>query len=112
MINLIGLCKSLKEKFPDPAHPKKIYDSIVEFVGSKPDFETQKDITRVLSKSWRRRGWTWNMAGAVKLEAGEEVLFHNNGLTIIFSDKSMPSGMVGYRPVFFGEAHPKVVWFS
>lgn len=112
MINLIGLCNFLKEKYPNPANSKLIYNSIVEFLGSEPEKETQRDIVKVLSADWTRKGWTWDTLCALKLEQGEQVLFHGHGLTLLKEDPSFPAGTVAYLPVKFGEIHPRIVWFQ
>lgn len=111
MLDVLGLCRLVRNKFPEPTAPKDIFAFVKEHVGM-PSADVRKYISKALSAEWKRRGWTWDDAGAVKLEPEEEALFHHAGVSIIKSaGEEFPDKVIVF-PIQTGDAHPKVVWFK
>lgn len=110
MINLLGLCKYLRDNFPIPADPAEIKNSVFKYLGEDAPQDIQMDIVKALSAKWKRGGWFWDKAGAIQLLDGETALFHQNGLSIITEPENHP-GMVRIKLVEREEKHPRVVWF-
>lgn len=112
MINVLGLCKYLKDNFPDPVSPSEIGDAIVFYLGYQAPEYAQNDALKSLTTRWKRSGWAWSEAGAVKLKAKEEALFHKSGVTILSPHKLYPDVIINYFVVKSGAEHPRVVWFK
>ncbi len=112
MINIIGLCRAIIEKFPIPSSPSSIYQEVISFLGFEPELETKQDLVKALTASWKRKGWDWDpKIGAVLLQNGEQVIFHELGLTIIKSIDEDPDGYCLVEAFQVGETSPKVRWF-
>lgn len=110
MINLLGLCKNLRDNFPIPSNPDEIKQAVFKYLGHEAPEDAQMDIVKALSAKWKRGGWFWDGPGAVKLLEGESAFFHQNGLSIVTEHEDNPT-MVRIQLVEFGKRHPRVVWF-
>lgn len=110
MINLLGLCKNLRDNFPIPADPAEIKQAVFKYLGHEASADDQMDIVKALSAKWKRGGWIWDKAGAIKLLEGEEAFFHKAGISIVTEPEFNP-GMVRIQLVETGHRHPRVVWF-
>lgn len=111
MINVIGLCGSIRDMFPIPAPGSDIKKAILIYLGYEPPQDIQLDLVKVLVAHWKRKGWTWDDAGAVLLEDDEEALFHDSGVSLIKSAGDHAPNNVLILPVKYGEYHARVVWF-
>ncbi len=112
MINLIGLCKHIRDLYPNPVRSELIKASVLEYLGSEPTHDVQIDLVKVIFTNWKRNGWTWSENGAVQLDKNEDVLFHDKGLTFIKSGGDIPDDMVALIPVRYSDSHPRVIWFK
>lgn len=110
MINVLGLCRYLRELYPIPHSPTKINQSILDFLGHEAPKNSHLDVVRALAAKWKREGWMWDLAGAVKLDSSEEALFHSQGVSVIIPCQDNPA-TIKYYVVKTGDQHPKVVWF-
>jgi len=110
MINLVGLCKSLRDNFPIPTDPVEIKQAVFKYLGQEAPIDVQMDIVKALSAKWKRGGWVWDDAGAIRLLGDESAFFHQNGVSIVTEPEFNP-GMVRMQLVELGEKHPRVVWF-
>jgi hypothetical protein len=111
MIDLLGLCRLVREKFPIPNTQKEILAVVRNYVGEEPSVDVKRDVIKVLAKAWARAGWVWDDKGAILLDDDEEVIFHGKGLTIVQSIPDMPLDRVLVCPILRNQYHPKVVWF-
>lgn len=110
MINLLGLCRSIRNQFPEPAPADKIQKAVVDYLGKPASSDTLMDLVKVLAAEWKRKGWTWDVLGAVKPKEDEEIMFHPRGLTIIRKIKDDEKN-VWLLPVQTHQQHPRVIWF-
>lgn len=110
MINVLGLCRLVRDAFPTPSSPIKIRDFLLKHSGFNLPDDIRKDVVKVLIAQWKRDGWAWDNAGAVRLEPEEEALFHSKGVSLIKLSEDNP-GKVLVLPVQKGKEHPRVVWF-
>jgi hypothetical protein len=91
---------------------QKFSKAVFDYLGHLPDSDTRIALTKSLSAQWKREGWTWSHTCAVKLEKDEDVIFHQNGLTILRSSNLLSPGEIYLHPVKFGQYHPRVIWFK
>lgn len=110
MVNVLGLCKYLRDNYPIPAPPSEINASIAKYLGHEVSPDVQVDAVKALTVKWKRDGWAWAETGAVKLYPKEEALFHVSGVTIFSVLESDPSS-IRYFPIKLGYKHERVVWF-
>lgn len=112
MINLIGLCRHIKDLFPNPVKSDSIKLAVLNYLGSDPTYDVQIDLVKVIFIHWKRNGWTWSETGAVQLDEDEDVLFHDKGLTFIKTGENIPGNMIALMPVSYTDSHPRVIWFK
>lgn len=112
MIDVLGLCRTVRSQFPNPAKSSLIYQAVLDVVGYEPPSDVQHALVKTLSAHWKRNGWTWSDTGAAQLNDDEDVLFHDNGLTFIKSGGDVPADKVRLIPVGYNDTHPRVIWFK
>lgn len=112
MINVLGLCRLVRNQFPIPAAPSEIRDFLSKHSEQELPDDVRRDVVKVLIAQWKRDSWAWDDAGAVKLDPEEEALFHQNGVSLIKSAGETHPDKISVLPIKIGKEHPRVVWFK
>lgn len=114
MINVLGLCRAMRERFPQPAPGTEIFKAVMEYHGKDIPYDTKIDLVKALASHWKRQGWAWDTVGAtgaVLLEEGEEAVFHSSGVSIVKDAGPDLPGQIYIHPIQLGSINSRVVWF-
>lgn len=112
MVNLLGVCKAVKEQFPIPTSSAEVSRLVLSLLnGQEPDDNLKQSVIKVLTREWKRRGWVWDTFAAVLPNEDEDAEFENDTVTLIRRLEGEPKSKSISTSYSRKDFHPNIIWF-
>lgn len=112
MVNLLGVCKAVREQFPIPASSAEVSKLVLSILNNQePDDNLKQSIIKVLTREWKRRGWVWDTYAAALPSDDEEILFEDGSVTIVRRLENEPKSKSISITYTNKDFHPSIIWF-